>query len=150
MLQQRDQGTSGTKAAMARRLESGDCTRLARLSCWLSAEDNIASLLQLKNQGDRSLSRKKGRSAEPRPAPPRDPSPDAKSQCTRRKGKSSDPIEVESGSDDDGMLSAASSAELLFPNQHPQPPASPFHLQRRRSLGSQSRTHLLLLQLPLQ
>ena len=70
MLQQRDQGTSGTKAALARRLESGDCTRLARLSCWLSAEDNIASLLQLKNQGDRSLSRKKGRSAEPRPAPP--------------------------------------------------------------------------------
>eukprot|EP00956_Cyclotella_meneghiniana_P003049 scaffold3740_cov51-Cyclotella_meneghiniana.AAC.10 len=46
LLQQRDQGTSGTEDVLARRLESGDCARLARLSCWLLAGKTSCSLMR--------------------------------------------------------------------------------------------------------
>lgn len=117
LLQQRDQSTSGSKAVLARRLESGDRTCLAKLLVlgWKdklqSHEDNIASLLVgLGPQGDRSLSRERGCSAEPRPSP-LDPSHDAQSpQSTGGEGKASDPIQVESGSNDDDIMSTARSA----------------------------------------
>eukprot|EP00956_Cyclotella_meneghiniana_P007755 scaffold10339_cov41-Cyclotella_meneghiniana.AAC.11 len=78
----------------------------------------MASLLELKNCGNRSLARERGRSTEPKPVRARDPSP------AGQKGKSSDPINVEDASEQDELMSTASSAEHLFPQQQ-QPPASP-------------------------
>eukprot|EP00956_Cyclotella_meneghiniana_P025200 scaffold52117_cov55-Cyclotella_meneghiniana.AAC.4 len=101
LLHQRDQGTSGTKATLTRRLESGDRTRLTKLIALgrmdklQSHADNMASLLEMKSSGDRSRSRERGRSAEPRPSGARDPSPSG------QKGQKSDPIEVEEASDPD-------------------------------------------------
>ena len=132
LLHQRDQGTSGTKATLTRRLESGDRTRLTKLTALgrmdklQSHADNMASLLEMKSSGDRSRSRERGRSAEPRPGGARDPSPSG------QKGQKSDPIEVEEASDPDETMSTSSSAEELFPNQQNKP-ASPVKKKKKKS-----------------
>eukprot|EP00956_Cyclotella_meneghiniana_P020310 scaffold35605_cov41-Cyclotella_meneghiniana.AAC.5 len=141
LLQLREQGTSGTKAALARRLESGDRTRLAKLLALgrkdklQSHEDNIASPIEMKNRGDRSLSRERGRSNESKPPSPRDPSPGVTSRSSGLKGKPSKTIEIESGTDDDDdKMSVASSAEPLCPQQQSQPPPSP--KKKKKSINS--------------
>eukprot|EP00956_Cyclotella_meneghiniana_P035674 scaffold116951_cov42-Cyclotella_meneghiniana.AAC.2 len=139
LLHQRDQGTSGTKATLERRLESGDRTRLTKLIAlgrkdkFQSHVDNMASLLDMKKRGNRSRSRERGRSAKRKAAGARDPSP------ARQKGKATDPIEivVEDSSEVEEMMSTTSSAEPLFPGQQ-QAPASP--VKQMKAAKSQPRT----------
>eukprot|EP00956_Cyclotella_meneghiniana_P018158 scaffold30021_cov73-Cyclotella_meneghiniana.AAC.2 len=143
LLHQRDQGTSGTKATLERRLESGDRTRLTKLIALgrmdklQSHADNMASLLDMKERGNRSRSRERGRSAERKAASARDLSP------TGQKGKATDPIEivVEDSSEVEETMSTTSSAEQLFPGQK-EVPASP--VKKKKAAKSQPRTTALL------
>jgi hypothetical protein len=88
----------------------------------------------MKNRGDRSLSRERGRSTESKKSTPRDPSPGVSSRSAAT-GKHSEAIEVESGTDDDeDRMSVANSAEELFPQQQSKPPPSP----KKKKKNSQS------------